>query len=277
MLPELHAEAWTEMFEPGVKISPAVGLTTETLGARTFVDEEPGTTVHGAGEPPVVPVPVGLAEGEVLVPVGEPLAVAVVLEDAVGEDEAVDEAPAVGDELGLELEVAPVLQATPLRVNAVGVSMAPLRLKFAPMPVDAPVAREPFQLRLATETVLALCVQVPSQPLARVSEPAYAYCRFQEVSAGPSLVMVIWTSKPEPQFEVTLYATAQAGVVAAGAAAPAAADSGAAGSGAAAAAPPPAAMVPATSALQPAHRAARRHRVRGRGPERNVRMDLCPP
>jgi hypothetical protein len=276
MLPELQAEAWIEMLEPGVKISPAVGLTTETLGARTFVDEDPGTTVHGAGEPPVpVPVPVGLAEAEELaVPVGEALPVAVELADALGEDEAVDEALEVGEDDGLELEVAPELQATPLSVNAVGVSMLPLRLKLAPTPVEAPVAREPFQLRLATESVLPLCVQVPSQPLASVSEPAYAYCRFQEVSAGPSLVIVIWTSKPEPQFEVTLYATAQAGVVAAGAAA--AADNGAAGSGAAVATPP-AATLPATSALQPAHRATRRHRVRGRGPERNVRMDMSPP
>jgi hypothetical protein len=243
------------------------------------VDVEPGTTVHGAGVPPV---PVGLAVGEELaVPVEEALglAVAVVLEDALGEDEAVDvavdEALEVGEDDGLELEVAPELQATPLSVNAVGVSMLPLRLKLAPMPVEAPVASEPFQLRLATESVLPAWVQVPSQPLASVSEPAYAYCRFQEVSAGPSLVIVIWTWKPEPQFEVTLYATAQPGAPAA-AGPGAAAESAAAGSGAAVAAPP-AARLPATSALQPAHRAARRHRVRGRGLERNVRMDMSPP
>ena len=40
-----------EMFEPGVKISPEVGLTSETLGASTFEDVDPGTTVHGAAVP----------------------------------------------------------------------------------------------------------------------------------------------------------------------------------------------------------------------------------
>jgi hypothetical protein len=204
MLPELHAAAWMEMLEPGVKISPAVGLASETLGASSFEVEDPGTTVHGAGVPPV-PVPVEVGE-ELAVPVeeAEELAVAVVLGEADPVPVAVEVELAELD--GLVVGVPPVLllQATPLTVKAVGVSMLPLRLKFAPMPVDAPVARLPFQLRLATLTALPLCAQVPSQPLESVSAPAYAYCRFQLVIAGPSLVTVICTWKPLPQLEVTL-------------------------------------------------------------------------
>jgi hypothetical protein len=37
-------------------------------------------------------------------------------------------------------------------------------LKFAPIWADAPVARLPFQLALATVTFLPLWVQVPLQP-----------------------------------------------------------------------------------------------------------------
>jgi hypothetical protein len=209
MLPELHAAAWMEMFEPGVKISPAVGLAIETLGANWFEEDEPGTTVQGAGVPVPVPVPVEVGE-ELAVPVPVPVEVAVELAVVVVLAEA-DAVPVpvpveVGEPVGLVVGVPPVLleQATPLSVNADGVSMLPLRLKFAPMPVDAPVASAPFQLRLATATDLPLCVQVPSQPLEIVSAPAYAYCRFQLVIAGPWLVMVICTWKPLPQLEVTL-------------------------------------------------------------------------
>src|SRR6185437_6525204 len=138
MLPEEHAAACTVMFDPGLKISLAVGLTRETLGASTFDDEEPGTTVHGAGVP-VEPVELGVA---------------------LAEADALFEGLAEAEALGLALTVPPVLleQAVPFRVPAVGVSIAPLRLKLAPMPVEAPVAREPFQLRLATVTALPLWV-----------------------------------------------------------------------------------------------------------------------
>jgi hypothetical protein len=169
MLPEEHAAAWTVMFEPGVKISLAVGLTRETLGPSSFVDEEPGTTVQGA------PVPVPVELGEALAE-----ADALALADAEAEAEALADADAealadaLADAEALGLGDPPVLleQATPLRVNAVGVSIEPVRLKLAPMPVEAPVAREPFQLRLATVTVFPVWLQVPFQPLWSVSPPA---------------------------------------------------------------------------------------------------------
>ena len=172
MLPEEHAAACTVMFEPGVKISLAVGLTIDTLGASWFDEDEPGTTVHGAGVP--VPVPVGeaLADADLL---ALALADAEALAEAEAEADALAEAEVLADAdaLGLALEVLlPPLHATPFRVNAVGVSMEPLRLKLAPRPVEAPVAREPFQLRLLTVTVLPLCAQVPFQPLESVSAPA---------------------------------------------------------------------------------------------------------
>ena len=209
MLPELHAAAWMEMFEPGVKISPEVGLTSETLGASTFEDVDPGTTVHGAAVP--VPVEVGealavLLEDELAVPVDVAVVelVADALVEALAEVEAEAEAEVEVD--GLELGDPPVLllQVTPFSVKAVGVSIEPERLKSAPMPVEPPVAIAPFQLRLATLTVLPLCDQVPLQPLESVSDPAYEYCRFQLVIAGPSLVIVISTWKPVPQFDATL-------------------------------------------------------------------------
>jgi hypothetical protein len=192
-----------EMLEPGLKISPAVGLAIETLGASSFEDEDPGTTVHGAGEPPVPPVPVEVGE-ELAVPVEVPVELEVA--DVLGEAEPVPVAVEVelADVEGLGEPPVLLLHATPLRVKAVGVSMVPLRLKFAPRPVEAPVPRLPFQLRLATVTDLPLCVQVPSQPLESVSAPAYAYCRVQLVIAGPWLVTVIATWKPLPQLEVTL-------------------------------------------------------------------------
>lgn len=192
-----------EMFEPGVKISPEVGLTSETLGARTFEDVDPGTTVHGAG----VPVPVEEGEALAVLLVDElAVAVAVVELEADALVDALAEVDAEAEVDGLELGVPPVLllHVTPLRVKVVGVSIEPERLKSAPMPVEPPVAREPFQLRLATLTVLPLCDQVPLQPLESVSEPAYEYCRFQLVIAGPSLVMLIVTWKPVPQFDATL-------------------------------------------------------------------------
>ena len=205
MLPELQAAAWMEMFEPGVKISPEVGLTSETLGASTFEDVDPGTTVHGAAVP--VPVEVGealavLLEDELAVPVD--VAVVELLADALVEALAEVEAEAEVD--GLELGEPPVLllQVTPFSEKVVGVSIEPERLKSAPMPVEPPVAIALFQLRLATLTVLPLCDQVPLQPLESVSDPAYEYCRFQLVIAGPSLVMVISTWKPVPQFDATL-------------------------------------------------------------------------
>jgi hypothetical protein len=191
-----------------VKISLAVGLTIVTLGASTLVEVDPGTTVHGGAVPPV---PVELGEG-----LAEALADGLALAEAEAEGlaealadadaEALAEGEADAEALGLGLGVPPVLleHATPLRVNAVGVSMVPLRLKLAPRPVEAPVARVPFQLRLATETDLPLCVQVPSQPLESVSAPAYAYARVQLVIAGPSFVMLICAWKPLPQLEVTL-------------------------------------------------------------------------
>jgi hypothetical protein len=154
------------MFEPGVKISLAVGLTTATLGASSFEDEDPGTTVHGGG------VPVLLELGEAL---ADALLDALAEADADAEAEALAEADgealldadADAEALGLALVVPPVLleHAVPFRVNAVGVSIDPLRLKLAPAPVEAPVARVPFQLRLATVTALPLWVQVPFHPL----------------------------------------------------------------------------------------------------------------
>ena len=194
-----------EMFEPGVKISPEVGLTSETLGARTFEDVDPGTTVHGAAVP--VPVEVGDALAVLLVDeLAVAVDVAVVELDADALVDALAEVDAEAEVDGLELGVPPVLllQVTPLRVKLVGVSIEPERLKSAPIPVEPPVAREPFQLRLATLTVLPLCDQVPLQPLESVSDPAYEYCRFQPVIAGPSLVMLIVTWKPVPQFDATL-------------------------------------------------------------------------
>jgi hypothetical protein len=268
ILPELHAAAWMEMFEPGVKISPAVGLTRVTLGASTFEDVDPVTTVHAAGGVVLVDDGEALAlVDEVAVAVAEAVAVAVAL--------GFDVALALVDGVGVAVGVPPPapLHATPFRVNPVGVSIVPLRLKLPPSPVDAPVAREPFQLRLATVTALPLWVQVPSQPLESVSAPAYEYCRVQAVIAGPSLVMLICTWNPLPQFEVTVYVTAQAGPAASGAAAGATAAAGDAAVDATAT--DPVARVPATSALQPAHTAMRRHGPLRFG--RNVRMGGSPP
>nr|WP_249162245.1 hypothetical protein [Actinospica acidithermotolerans] len=202
MLPELHAEAWMEMFDPGLKISLEVGLTSDTLGASSFEDDDPGTTVHGAA--PVVPVEVGDALAVDVVGLEEAVLVPVAVEVAVAVELAVAVLLALA--VGLADAVPPVLllHATPFSVNAVGVSSDPLRLNVAPMPVEAFVARLPFQLSLATLIVPPLCVHVPSQPLASVSDPVYAYCRFQLVIAGPVLVMVICTSNPVVQFELTV-------------------------------------------------------------------------
>jgi hypothetical protein len=166
-VPELHAEAESEMFEPGVKTSLAVGLVTLTLGASTLEELEPGTTVHGVC-PPVEELGLAdaLCDGEEELAEVDGLGLA----DLLGLELAL----ALAEALGLVLGLLPApLHAVPLRVNAVGVSIVPDRLKFAPIDVDAPVASEPFQLSLTAVTALPDWVQVADQPLCRVSvDPA---------------------------------------------------------------------------------------------------------
>ena len=84
--------ACSVMAEPGLKISPAVGLVMDTMGAAP-------------GVPPPPPVEVGLGLG-----VGDGDV------DAVGDVE--------GE--GLGEAVLPPLQAVPLRVKAVGAVLVPL-------------------------------------------------------------------------------------------------------------------------------------------------------
>ena len=76
-------------------------------------------------------------------------------------------------------------------------------MKLAPICVDAPVPRLPFQLALVTVTCLPLCVQVPFQPDCTVWLPVYEYCSVQLLIDGPLLVIVMATPKPVPQSLLT--------------------------------------------------------------------------
>src|SRR5450755_2188354 len=99
---------------------------------------------------------VGLGDGDGEVGVGDG-------EVGVGDGEV-----GVGDGVvGVGDGVGP-LQVVPLSVNAVGVALVPLLVKFPPIWADALVPRLPFQLALATVMFLPLCVQVPLQPWDRV-------------------------------------------------------------------------------------------------------------
>ncbi len=92
--------ACSVMAEPGLKISPAVGLVMDTIGAAP-------------GVPPPPPVEVGLGDGD-----GVVVGVVVVVGD--GDDVGVVEGEGLGD------AVLPPLQAVPLSVKAVGAVLVPL-------------------------------------------------------------------------------------------------------------------------------------------------------
>ena len=88
--------ACSVMAEPGLKISPAVGLVMDTMGAAP-------------GVPPPPPVEVGLGLGD-----GDGVVV------GVGDEVGVVEGEGLGE------PVPPPLQAVPLSVNAVGAALVPL-------------------------------------------------------------------------------------------------------------------------------------------------------
>ncbi|GAA1983676.1 hypothetical protein GCM10009838_51800 [Catenulispora subtropica] len=77
------------------------------------------------------------------------------------------------------------------------------------------MATEPFQDRLATETLFPDCVQVPFHPLCSVWFPAYEYVRFQLVHAGPLFVMTTCAPNPLPESQVVEYTAVHPGVDAA--------------------------------------------------------------
>jgi hypothetical protein len=72
------------------------------------------------------------------------------------------------------LRAAPSRQShvVPLSVNAASAAPAPAEVKLAPIDVEAPSARAPFQLALVTVTSCPDCDQVPFQPWLRCWSPA---------------------------------------------------------------------------------------------------------
>ena len=139
----------------------------QMLGASWLEVVEPGTGVHGVC-PPVEEL--GLADALALL-LGEEVLLA--LADGLALADWLGLALALAEALGLELGLPPApLHGVPLMLNAVGVSIVPVRLKLAPIEVDAPVASAPFQLSATAVIALPDWVHVASQPLERVSDPA---------------------------------------------------------------------------------------------------------
>ena len=77
-------------------------------------------------------------------------------------------------------------------------------MKFAPIWVEPPAARLPFQLALVTVMFSPLCDQLPLQPSDSVWFPEYEYPSVQLVMAEPLLVIVTASEKPVPQSLLTL-------------------------------------------------------------------------
>ena len=119
---------------------------------------------------------------------------------------AVNACPALGlviDTAGPVGVVAP-LQATPLRVNAVGAALPPELVAVKPRVTELPVPSVPFQLELVTVTFWPLCDQVPFQPLLTFWLPGKAKPSVHELSAAPLLVTSMLPWNPLDQSLVTV-------------------------------------------------------------------------